>query len=288
MGSNTRYKASVFSFLFGDPDSLRDLYGAIGGVSLPKDIPVTINTLSDVLFMERINDISFEIGGKVVVLIEHQSTINPNMALRLLMYIARVYEKTTGDKNLYSGKKLAIPRPEFIVLYNGVAPFPDEQIMRLSDSFEDPASLGLPASAVPELELVVRVYNINQGHNERMVRRCAKLNGYSAFIAKVREFESQLGDKTEAMKLAVRYCREHDILKEFLETNATEVINMLLTEWKMEDALAVRYEEGWEGGREERDIEIVKNALAKGLSVDIISAITALDMESIKRLAGDQ
>jgi hypothetical protein len=30
--------------------------------------------------MERINDLSFEIGGKAVALIEHQSTINPNMA----------------------------------------------------------------------------------------------------------------------------------------------------------------------------------------------------------------
>ena len=296
MASNTRYKDSVFSFLFSDPDTLRELYGAIEGVTLPPDIPVTINTLSDVLFMERINDISFEIGGKIVVLIEHQSTINPNMALRLLMYIARVYEKILGDKNLYSGKKLAIPRPEFIVLYNGAAPFPDEQLMQLSDSFEDASALGLPVSAVPALELIVKVYNINEGHNEHIVRRCAKLNGYSAFIAKAREFEREVGDKTEAMKAAVRYCREHDILKEFLETNATEVINMLLTEWKMEDALAVRYEEGWsegreegwEGGRDAREIEIAKSALIKGLPLDTISAITGLNIEDLKRLAAYQ
>ena len=298
----------MFSFLFSDPDTLRELYGAIEGVTLPPDIPVIINTLSDVLFMERINDISFEIGGKLVVLIEHQSTINPNMALRLLMYIARVYEKITGDKNLYSGKKLAIPRPEFIVLYNGAAPFPDEQVMKLSDSFEDPATLGIPGREAPELELVVKIYNINQGHNEQMARRCAKLNGYSAFIAKVREFERQTRDKTEAMKAAVRYCREHDILKEFLEANATEVMNMLLTEWNMEDALAVRYEEGLEEGmekgleegmekgleegiekgHEEGRIAIAKNALAKGLSIDIISAITGLRDEDLKRLAAYQ
>ena len=177
-------------------------------------------------------------------------------------------------------------------MYNGVAPFPDEQIMRLSDSFEDAASLGISKSEVPEMELVVKIYNINQGHSEQMVRRCAKLNGYSAFIAKVREFESQLGDKTEAMKAAVRYCRDHNILKEFLEANATEVINMLLTEWKMEDALAVRYEEGreegWEEGEGNKQREIAKNALAKGLSIDIISAITGLNIEDIKRLAAYQ
>ena len=137
----------------------------------------------------------------------------------------------------------------------------------------------------------MKIYNINQGHNEEIVRNCARLNGYSAFVAKAREFEKQVGDKTEAMKAAVKYCREHDILKEFLEENATEVINMLLTEWKMEDALAVRYEEGreegWNEGREERDIEIAKNALARGLPIDMISTITGLDIENIRQLAAE-
>jgi hypothetical protein len=86
--------------------------------------------------MERVNDISFTIGDKLVILIEHQSTINPNMALRLLMHIARVYEKILGDKNVYTTKLLSIPRPEFFVLYNGTAPYPDEQVLKLSDAFE--------------------------------------------------------------------------------------------------------------------------------------------------------
>ena len=73
MTVNTKYKDSIFSFLFSDPDLLRELYCALEGVSLPKEVPVTINTLKNVLFMSRINDISFEIGGKLVILIEHQS-----------------------------------------------------------------------------------------------------------------------------------------------------------------------------------------------------------------------
>ena len=90
MSSNTKYKSSVFSFLFNDEELLKELYCALEDVDLPKDVPITINTLQDVLFMDKINDISFEIGDKLVVLLEHQSTINPNIALRLLMYIARV------------------------------------------------------------------------------------------------------------------------------------------------------------------------------------------------------
>jgi len=93
----------------------------------------------------------------------------------------------------------------------------------------------------------------------------------SVFIAKVREFEKECGDKTEAMKLAIIYCRENDILKEFLEKNGTEVINMLMTEWNWDDALAARYEEGMEEGRENERKEIARNALATGLSPEVNS-----------------
>ena len=300
MGVNSRYKDSVFSFLFSDPDTLRELYCALENVTLPEDVPVTINTLQDVLFIDRINDISFEIGGKLVILVEHQSTINPNMTLRLLMYIARVYEKIMGDKNIYATRAIPIPRPEFFVLYNGVSPYPDEKILKLSDAFESGETLGLSEKSSPSLELVVRVININEGRNEGIAKKCKILGEYQAFIGKVREFEKETGDREDAMKKAVRYCRDQDILKEFLEQNGTEVMNMLITEWKMEDALAVRYEEGLEDGVEkgreegreegmERGMEkgreeMARNALAKGLSLEVIHDITGLDIETLKNL----
>ncbi|MDR0388976.1 MAG: hypothetical protein LBH73_02800 [Spirochaetaceae bacterium] len=53
MATNREYKDSVFSLLFSDPDTLRELYGAIAGVALSPDVPVTINTLEDVLFKGR-------------------------------------------------------------------------------------------------------------------------------------------------------------------------------------------------------------------------------------------
>jgi hypothetical protein len=140
VGRNDKYKDSLFSWLFSDPATLRELYGAIEGIQLDPTVPVTINTLEGVLFMERINDISFEIAGKLVVLTEHQSTVNPNMAIRLLMYVARIYEKIIAGRTIYSSKKRLIPRPEFIVLYNGADPYPDESILKLSDSFEDAAA----------------------------------------------------------------------------------------------------------------------------------------------------
>ena len=86
MSANEKHKNSVFSLLFSDKDIMRELYSAIEGVELPLDTSININTLSNALFMGQINDVSFTVGGRLIVLIEHQSTINQNMPLRLLMY----------------------------------------------------------------------------------------------------------------------------------------------------------------------------------------------------------
>jgi hypothetical protein len=215
MGANRRYKDSVFSFLFSDPDILRELYEAIEGVKLPDDVRININTLEGVLFRTKLNDISFEIGDRLVVLIEHQSSINPNMPVRLLMYITYVYEKILGSKNIYGSKKLPIPRPEFIVLYNGVDAYPDRQTLKLSDMFADAGFPGLSPELPPALELVARVYNINAGHNEDKLKQSRTLQGYSVFVAKAREFEAEAAagrkvsdltpdERRGAMKLAVK------------------------------------------------------------------------------------
>jgi len=251
MKTNRKLKDTVFTTLFNDPDLLRELYCALEGVTLPPDTPVSINTLKNVLFMGKYNDISFEIGEKLIVLLEHQSTINPNMALRMLMYIADIYEVIVEGKNIYSGSKITIPWPEFFVLYDGKEHFPDKAILKLSDLYEKPISLGLPEKLTPLLDLEVTVININDGINSEIVNRCKKLHEYSTFIAKVREFDKIYKDLKKAIKEAIKYCHKHDILKEFLEIHGRRVLSMLYAEWNLDDAMAVRYEEGREQERKE-------------------------------------
>ncbi len=228
MHTNMKYKNSLFTTLFHDSAVLLELYGALGGVTLPPDTPIEINTLENVLYMDFYNDISFEIGGKLVILVEHQSTINPNMALRLLLYITRILEKRTQGSTLYSRKRVSIPFPEFFVLYNGTDPFPDTAVLRLSDLFEKPEDLGLPEKEHPLLELEVKVYNINEGRNAEIVKRCKKLTEYSFFVDKVREYQKEGYDLEEAMKKTIQYCKKHDILKEYLEIHGSEVLNMVV------------------------------------------------------------
>ena len=248
---NKNFKDSVFTALFSDPDLLRELYCALRGITLPNDAPVSINTLENVVFMDLYNDISFEIDGKLIVLIEHQTTINPNMALRLLMYYANVTEKLVKGKTLYSEKTLSIPWPEFYVLYNGKKPYPDQKILKLSDLFKKPQELGLPEDSYPLLELEVKVININEGKNAAIVNRCKKLAEYSAFTARAEKLFNELGDRGEAVRAAIKYCEKHDILREFLEVHGSEVLNMLSLEWNWDEAKEVWQEEASEKAREE-------------------------------------
>ena len=244
MNTNKNYKNSVFMSLFGDKDNLLELYNAIQNTNYSKDTEIQITTLEDVLFMEQINDISFLIDDKIVVLIEHQSTINENMPLRMLLYMARVYEKITGNKDLYRKNRITIARPEFIVLYNGRDEYPDKQTLKLSEMF------ALHGKNYPvNLELTVQIYNINKGCNPEITNKSKTLDGYEVFIAAIRDYEKTM-NRDEAIKQAVDDCVKRNILKKFLENNSSEVRNMLLTEWDWDTALKVREEEAMEKAKE--------------------------------------
>jgi len=289
--------------LFSNPDSLRELYSAIEGVDLPPDIPVDINTLSDVLYMGQINDISFTIDNRLVVLIEHQSTINNNMPLRLLKYIAQIYEIIIDPDELYKTKLEKIPMPEFIVLYNGNSPFPEHKEFRLSDAFKGIEGLRAKGKIELPLELVVQAYNINHGHNKEILEKSKTLDGYSFFIEKIKQQRRNKNSLDESVKTAIRYCIENNVLKDFLKKHSTEVYNMLL-EWNWDDAIKACREETYEEvyeeiygeiyeealekgmakGLETRNLEIARNLLAKGSTFEFIQEITGLPIEDIKKL----
>ncbi|MDR1760465.1 MAG: Rpn family recombination-promoting nuclease/putative transposase, partial [Fibrobacter sp.] len=235
------FKDSVFTLLFSEKDKLLELYNAVSGKNLPKNTEIEIITLSNVLFGKQLNDIAFVIENKLVVLMEHQSTVNNNMPLRALLYIAGEYEKIIDQKTLHRRKRLIIPTPEFIVLYNGREDVADYQEMRLSDAFRT-------QNESHHLELIVKVYNINQGKNLEMTERSQTLKGYEVFISEIHENLNAGIDLGSAIHKAIKLCTRGNYLLDFLKKHGSEVENMLLSDWKLEDALAVAKEEGFEDG----------------------------------------
>jgi len=271
--ANRNHKDSVFTKLFSEKSNLLELYNAVSGKNYPESTKIKIITLLNVLFMGQINDICFVIDGKMVVLVEHQSTINENMCLRMLIYVSGEYGKITNSKDLYRKKIIKIPTPEFIVLYNGKEEFPDYKEMRLSDSFEIKNDTCF-------LELVAKVYNINKGRNAEMASRSPVLSGYEEFIA---EIKSNLGSSmnlAEAIKVAIKTCLNKNILVDFLREHGSEVENMIFGEWNWNDALAVEKEEGIDIGI----TRTAKNMLADGIEPERVARITKLSEEQVLAL----
>ena len=67
-----------------------------------------IVTLENAVYMSMKNDLAF-LADFHLYLYEHQSTVNSNMPLRFLQYVAREYEKLTGEDSLYRRKRIVLP-----------------------------------------------------------------------------------------------------------------------------------------------------------------------------------
>ena len=150
------YKDSLFRMVFREKKELLSLYNAINGTAYEDPEELIVTTIEDVLYMGRKNDISFLIKD-VMNLYEHQSSVNPNMPLRGLIYISMLYQGYIEQNNLdiYSSTLLKLPTPKYLVFYNGTKAEPDRQELRLSDSF-------IKREEQPDLECRAVILNINQ------------------------------------------------------------------------------------------------------------------------------
>ena len=249
------YKDSLFRSIFGNEKSALALYNAVHGTNYSvDDTEITINTLGETLWTPRKNDLSFLINRSLVVVAEHQSTINYNMPYRMLQYVCRLFENGVNDKKaVYRQALVKHARPRFIVLLNSTAPFPNHKKMRLSDSFERVSGFDRVT-----LELEIDVYNVNEGQNSSILEACEELKGYAHFVFQVRVHEKEFvarggkpgGEEAmmKAIRLAIQDCKDANLLKKFWENMSQEEINMLANEWDMKTALEVREEEGFERG----------------------------------------
>ena len=266
---NRKVKDSVFVDLFGRDihykENFISLYNALHGSSLsPKDTEVKPEMVESAVYMSYANDVAMQVGGNIVVLVEHQSTINRNMPLRILIYLTRILDRIVPGKDKFRRTMVKIPAPEFYVLYNGRDDYPEKSEMRLSDAFSYPKDTEKPKE-VP-LELVVKVYNINPGKGDKLLAKCETLRQYSQFIELVRyahdnaEKEHIERPQDWAVKEAIR----RGILPEYLERKASEVMNMLDMEYDYELDLTTRWEEGHESGLKEGHESGLKEGLEKG------------------------
>ena len=274
------YKDSLFCDIFRRKDYLQDVYRGLFGrdVSLQE---IQLMTLQGTFFNDEKNDVSFLAGKRQIVLMEHQSTLNENMPLRMFWYMAKLYRKQVPKDALYRTRRLQLPAPCFYVFYNGLDPAPDEWEMRLSEAFEGECS---------SLELCVKAYNINEMSGSRLLEKSRALKGYSVFVAQIRRKTAAGVCLEGAVKQAIRYCIEQDLLAEyFLEREMEEVFDMVSFKWDPELAKRVQLQEaqeiGMEKGMEKGVTEIVLNMLKKKKwSLQDFSEVSQWPLDKIESL----
>ena len=207
-------------------------------------------------------------------LYEQQSSYNPNMPLRLLQYTGNLYEKYAKQHKLnkYGSALLMLPIPKLVVFYNGNTDQPDEQILRLSDSF--------PKGADSDIEFKVRMLNVNSGRNQRLLEICKPLGEYSWLVEEIRKNNKTKDEEGagSAIDLAISAMPDRFVIKPFLVAHKAEVKGMLLTEYNEAEQMELFKEDGRREGILDTLVSLVKDgiltikdaAARAGVSEDII------------------
>lgn len=248
---NRKYKDSVFTDLFGsDRDGKKnflDLYNALSGNNYQlKETKLERKIIEQSLYKTFNNDVSWEIDGKLIVLVEHQSTINENMPFRCLEYVTRIYEGIVPSKQRYAEKVYKIPNPDFYVVYVGKKERPFNQELRLSDAFYE--------KNTGNLELIVKVKNCSDPEMLPLVKNCDILKEYCRFIEIVEHLYNKHNPK-KSFRKAIEQAMAEGILTDYLDRKSREVINMLCAKYDYKMDIAVKKEEAFQEGQKTKAVE---------------------------------
>ena len=283
-----QYQDTVFRLYFNDEQRLKEVAGALHGRSYARD-PLKIVTLDGTFLSQIKNDISFLLAQQHLIFMEHQSTANKNMALRCLYYVCEQWRQYVPAKKLYQNTRIELPAPEFHVFYSGDGDMPETYRMKLSDAYRKPES-----DENINLELKVCFHNISYDEAKILLQKSRTLHdySYSFFIDRIKKNMTSGMARAQAIREAMRYCEEHDIMAEFLQQHEREVVDMVNFEWNQKDFEEAILEEGIERGMkrgraegcEEGKVAIVLEMLRDKLPLETIARLSKFSMERVQEL----
>lgn len=221
-----KVKDRLFRFLFTqDREALLQLYNALNGTDYEDASQLKVVVVENAVYVVMKNDLAFILAG-TLNLYEHQSTYNPNMPVRFLIYLAQEYQRLVNEaeSSIYGSRQIHLPTPRCVVFYNGEKDAPEEQIWNLSDAFTN-------KEKTPDLELRVRMLNINYGHNEALMEKCRVLKEYAMFVDISRQYIAEGIPLREALEQAIQHCIDRGILSEVFKKKRAQVLGMMLEEF---------------------------------------------------------
>ena len=271
MKTNVQYKDRLFSYIFGHESNKAwtlSLYNAINGTSYTDPEEIQITTIQDILYLGMHNDLSFLITSQLNVF-EQQSSYNPNMPLRHMQYTGNQYEQYVVDNefNKYGSKLIPLPAPKLVTFYNGTRKEQDEQYLYLSDSF--------PKGEKGDIEVRVRMININYGHSREIMEKCEPLREYAWLVDQVRMNQERM-DLNQAVDLAIMEMPNDFEILPFLRTHQAEVRGMLLTEYDEKRAMELFRKDGYRDGQADGYRDGQENGYRDGQADERKSAIETM------------
>ena len=270
---NQKYKDRVFKFIFGQNKSWAlSLYNAVNGSKYTDPEAIEFNTIDDIIYIGMHNDVSFLLSC-VMSIWEQQATFNPNMPIRFFMHAAQLFDKYMTSHNCYRyGRKLIkLPCPKCVCFYNGIEDQPEEMILSLSDAF---------IKGEPDIEVKVRMLNINYGKNQALMKACKPLFEYSWLVEMIRSNSKNL-DLEKAVDIALNEMPNDFAIKKFLLMHRAEVKGMFLTEYDEEKILAQERQEGIQEANE----RFISGMLKENLPINLIAKISQLSEDAIRNIA---
>ena len=288
-----KYKDSLFCMIFGGKDDRcarwrMDLYNALSGTNHtdPNDFEVT--TIENVIYINTKNDVSFLVDSQMT-LFEHQSTVNPNMPLRGLLYFSQLYQKfiSKDDKDLF-GELVELPAPKYVVFYNGRTDLPEESKLYLSTAFKDFKDKG-------DFEWTATIKNINLDYNKTLQKKCKPLYDYVRYVDRIKTNQDERNmSLVDAVDEAVDWAIKEDFLEGYFREAKAEVRAVCLTEFDQElydrnrrrEGEKAGFEKGRIEGKDEKAKEAAKNLLKmNALSVEQIAQAEGLSIDEVQKLA---
>ena len=214
-------------------------------------------------------------GSRLVVLVEAQSSWTPNIIVRCLMYLAQTYQEyfeSTGQ-NVYSRRKLELPRPELYVIYTGSRKTrPD--CLYLTDEFFDGN----------ESAVEVKVKMIYDGREGDIIHQ------YVAFTRIYNEQVKLHGRTREAVMEIIRICKDEDILKEYLRTREKEVVDIMMMLFDDDYILRTYIEsekrEAAEKATTKADKKAAQNFYKLGNSIPDIAKALEVSVQQVEKCLG--
>lgn len=279
-------KDSIFCNLFEDKKYALQLYKTLH----PEDTDVTVSdienvTIKNIFTDQEYNDFGMTVRGKLLVMLEAQSSWTYNIIIRVILYLAHTWNEyiEETEQNRYGSKKLKLPKPEFYVVYTGDRKKQEEWIRLSEQFFEGDGRF---------LEVNVKVL---YGEDKEDI-----ISQYVNFTKVYSEQVKIWGRTRQAILETIRICRDKDFLKEYLDSKEKEVINIMmalfdqeramqlylrdLLKEKEEEATARGLKKGIEQGIEQTEIRYIYEMKKEGIPIEVIARVIGKSIEEIQSM----